>query len=69
MSGKPQRSIIEIRENGDPFGGGYTGMQSDDGGASWVYRGDIGAAPVSFWRQFCREQNIILKGAPRRGKQ
>lgn len=58
---KAQRTIIAIRPNGDPFGNGYEGIQSEDGGDSWFYRGDIGARPRAWWRAYARRENAILR--------
>ena len=57
------RSIIEIQVNGDPYGRGYVGSQSDDNGHSWYYRGDIGAQTRQYWRNYCRRKNYILRYA------
>ena len=56
-----QRDIIEIRPNGDPFGSGFVGCQSVDGGESWTYRGDIGARPRDWWRAYARREGAILR--------
>jgi len=53
--------IIEIHKNGDPYGKGYTGIESTDGGTSWFFRGDIGAMPRLWWRNYCMRQHIILR--------
>ena len=55
------KMIIEIHPNGDPFGRGFTGSQSDDGGLSWYYRGDIGAMPRRWWRAYCRLNYYTLR--------
>jgi hypothetical protein len=55
------RTIIEIQVNGDPYGSGFLGSQSDDGGNSWCYRGDIGAQTREWWRTYCRRNNYILR--------
>src|SRR3990167_10826800 len=57
------RDIIEIQPNGDPYGSGFTGIESTDNGQSWFYRGDIGARPRWWWRNYCRRENIILRYA------
>ena len=54
-------TLIEIHRNGDPYGGGYTGIQSEDGGTSWFYRGDIGARPRSWWRHYARTIDARLR--------
>lgn len=53
--------IIELNVNGDPYGRGYTGSESVDNGKTWYYRGDVGAMPRSWWRNYCRKNNIILR--------
>jgi hypothetical protein len=55
------RPILELSENGDPFGSGYTASESTDGGVTWYYRGDIGARPRSFWRDYARRNGKILR--------
>jgi len=57
------KPIIEIKLNGDPYGAGYTGSQSDDGGRSWYYRGDVGAQYRRWWRAYCQNQGYILRYA------
>ena len=56
-----RKHIIEIYPNGDPYGKGFQGRESTDGGKSWFYLGNIGAAPRSFWRLYCRKNNIVLR--------
>jgi len=58
---KDKMHIIEIQPYGDPFGNGFVGSESTDGGHSWFYRGDIGPAPRRFWRNYCRENKIVLR--------
>lgn len=53
--------IIELSVNGDPYGKGYTGSESTDGGQTWYYRGDVGAMPRSWWRNYCRKNKIVLR--------
>ena len=53
--------IIEIYPNGDPYGRGFQGSQSIDGGVSWIFRGDIGPRPRWWWRQYCRKNNYKLR--------
>lgn len=53
--------IIEIYPNGDPFGGGFQGSESTDGGESWVFRGDVGAVPRRWWRNYCQRNKIVLR--------
>ena len=55
------KDIIEIYVNGDPYGRGYCGSQSTDGGQSWYYRGDIGAQSRTWWRAYCRQNNYVLR--------
>ncbi len=55
------RTIIEIRPNGDPFGRGFEGCQSEDNGESWFYRGDIGARSRAWWRAYARKINAVLR--------
>ncbi len=35
-------AIFEIYENGDPYSKTWDCSQSDDGGKSWFFRGDLG---------------------------
>lgn len=60
---RKNRNIIEITQNGDPFGSGFVGSETGDGGRSWFYRGDIGAMPRRFWRNYCRKNKITLRHA------
>lgn len=53
--------VVEIQPNGDPYGGGWTGSETHDGGASWVYRGDVGARPRQWWRDYCRRTGRRLR--------
>jgi hypothetical protein len=55
------KAIIELQHNGDPYGSGFTGSESTDGGESWFYRGDVGAMPRWWWRNYCRRTNKILR--------
>jgi hypothetical protein len=55
------RSIIEIYPNGDPYGRGFQGSQSDDNGHSWYFRGDVSPAPRWWWRNYARRNNAILR--------
>jgi hypothetical protein len=55
------KKIIELSYNGDPYGRGFTASESSDGGLTWFYRGDIGSAPRSYWRNHCRKFKIILR--------
>jgi hypothetical protein len=53
--------VVEIYPNGDPFGSGFQGSLSTDGGKSWVFQGDISPAPRRVWREFCHQHNYILR--------
>jgi hypothetical protein len=53
--------IIELQHNGDPYGRGFVGSESRDGGASWIFRGDAGARSRAWWRQEARQMNAVLK--------
>jgi hypothetical protein len=55
------KTIIELSHNGDPYGKGFWGSQSDDGGKSWVFRGDVGAMPRQWWRWYARKNNFTLR--------
>lgn len=61
MKEKNKRDIIEIYPNGDPFGRGYQGSQSTDGGQSWFFCGDISPMSREAWRRYCRREGIILR--------
>lgn len=54
------KHYIEIRPNGDPYGSGYEGSETRDGGESWVYRGDVGAQSLSWWVDYCDREGIAL---------
>ena len=58
-----KRPILELSINGDPYGGGFTAIESTDRGASWYYRGDIGAMPREWWRNYAWKHNAILRYA------
>lgn len=60
---KKPRRIIEIQMNGDPYGSGFVGSESTDGGKSWFYRGDVGARSREWWRNYCRRENCTLRYA------
>jgi len=53
------KPLIELDYNGDPYGSGFTGSELTQHG--WVYRGDIGAKPRSWWRWFCRKNGYRLR--------
>ena len=55
------RSIIEIYPNGDPYGRGFEGRQSDDGGKSWYHIGGKGPTSRDTWRQYAKRINAILR--------
>lgn len=55
------RPILELSHNGDPYGSGFTATESSDGGHTWYYRGDIGAAPRRFWRGYARRNGYTLR--------
>lgn len=59
---KPEpKPIIELEPNGDPFGHGFVGSQSDDGGESWFYRGDIGPQTRAWWRSYAQRHGYKLR--------
>lgn len=58
---KKEKEIIWLSHNGDPYGRGFVASQSRDGGESWFYRGDIGAMPRRYWREYCRKNDFILR--------
>ncbi len=62
MKKHKRRTILEIYQNGDPYGRGFCGSQSEDGGRSWFYRGDVGARSRAWWRRYCRQNDYILRG-------
>jgi hypothetical protein len=55
------RSILELSHNGDPYGRGFWASESTDGGASWFFRGDIGARSRVWWRAYARRNGYILR--------
>ena len=57
--------IIELTHNGDPYGRGFVGALTVDGGESWIYCGDIGARSRWWWRCYCRRHGYILREVPR----
>jgi hypothetical protein len=56
-----KNNIISIQTNGDPYGRGYVGSQTTDGGESWFYRGDVGAQSRAWWRNYCRRNGYVLR--------
>ena len=57
------RIIIQLSHNGDPYGSGFVGSESRDGGESWFYRGDIGAQTRQWWRVYARRMGYRLREA------
>ena len=57
--------IIEISINGDPYGSGFVGTEYKDEAECetgiGVYRGDVGARPREWWRDYCRRNGYILR--------
>ena len=58
---RPLAIVIELQHNGDPYGTGFVGSQSRDGGVTWVYRGDAGARSRDWWRREARALNAVLR--------
>lgn len=63
MCGAVVRPILELSHNGDPYGSGFSASESNDGGHSWFYRGDIGARPRAWWRDYALCNDYILREA------
>jgi len=62
MTTKPRNNgILELSHNGDPYGSGFVANQSNDGGHSWFYRGDVGAQTRAWWRSYARKCGYILR--------
>lgn len=59
----PPRPILWLEHNGDPYGSGFTASESTDGGESWFYRGDVGAMPRAWWRNYARRNGHTLREA------
>jgi hypothetical protein len=57
------RTILELQHTGDPYGSGFEATESNDGGKTWFYRGDIGAMPRAWWRTYARRNNYTLREA------
>lgn len=61
----PERRIIEIQVNGDPYGGGYVGTEyankAEYATGIGVHRGDLGAMGREDWRIYCRANLFILR--------
>lgn len=55
------QKIIEISPNGDPYGKGFVGSETNDGGESWFYMGNIGAQSRNFWRLYANKNGYILR--------
>lgn len=53
--------IIEIYPNGDPYGGGFQGSESEDGGETWFFLGCLSPMPRWWWRSHCRRNKITLR--------
>ena len=53
--------VIEIYPNGDPFGNGYQGSQSNDGGKSWFFRGDVSPQSLEDWRTEAKRIGAVLQ--------
>lgn len=58
---RPLKVVLELRSNGDPYGRGYVASESRDGGLTWVYRGDVGAASREWWRREARRIGAQLR--------
>jgi hypothetical protein len=58
---RPLAIVIELRHNGDPYGTGFVGSESRDGGVTWVYRGDAGARSRDWWRVEARRLGATLR--------
>jgi hypothetical protein len=61
MKPKDKRHIIRIYPNGDPFGSGFCGSESEDAGVSWYYRGDVSPMPRWWWRREAYRVGAILR--------
>lgn len=55
------KTILQLEYNGDPFGRGFIAHETRDNGESWFYRGDIGARPRSWWRDYARRNRFTLR--------
>ena len=55
------QNIIAIKPTGDPYGRGWEGSQSTDGGQTWFYRGDIGRQSRQWWRAYARREGASLR--------
>lgn len=57
-----KESCICLRPNGDPYGSGYEGTEtqfpSDNIG---IYRGDIGCQTLDWWRIYAKKHNLYLQ--------
>ncbi len=61
--GNPRGSqdILLIKPTGDPYGRGWEGIQSTDGGQTWFYRGDLGRRSRAWWRAYARRMGYTLR--------
>ena len=59
---RPIQPVLELSLNGDPFGSGFTACESYDD-ETWFYRGDIGAKPRRWWRDYARRYGYRLREA------
>ena len=60
---KSHMLIIEIRHNGDPYGNGFVGSQSETNGRDWYYLGNYGAQSRAWWRMHAQRLGAILRYA------
>lgn len=60
-AGQDPPVILELQHNGDPYGTGFVGSESRDGGVTWVHRGDAGARSRDWWRREARALNAVLR--------
>ena len=59
--------ILELSHNGDPYGRGFTATEYKDkveyDSGIGIYRGDIGAMPRAYWRNYAKRNGYTLKEA------
>jgi hypothetical protein len=60
MRNTPQH-VIAICRNGDPFGSGFEGRETTDGGKTWFYRGDVSPMPRRWWRDHAYRVGAVLR--------